>query len=77
MMMMYLNQLKAKNPQMFNMVNQAMQNKNNPMELLKQVTNNFDDKTRNNFFSQAKQMGFSEDLLNQVQNGLIGHIKMP
>ena len=40
------------------------------MELLKQVTNGFDDKTRNAFFQQAKQMGFSEDLLNQVQNGI-------
>lgn len=40
------------------------------MELLKQVTGNFDDKTRNAFFQQAKQMGFSDDLLNQVQNGI-------
>ena len=63
-------QLKAKNPQAFQMVNQAMQNKNNPMELFKQVTSNFDDKTRNEFFNQAKQMGFSDDLLNQVQNGI-------
>ena len=47
-----------------------MQNKNNPMELFKQVTNNFDDKTKNDFFNQAKQMGFSEDLLNQVQNDI-------
>jgi hypothetical protein len=47
-----------------------MQNKNNPMELFKQVTSNFDDNTRNAFFQQARQMGFSDDLLNQVQNGI-------
>ena len=52
------------------MVNQAMQNKNNPMELFKQVTSNFDDKTKNEFFIQARQMGFSDDLLKQVQNGI-------
>lgn len=40
------------------------------MELLKQVTNNYDDKTKNAFFQQAKQMGFSDDLLNQIQSGI-------
>ena len=55
---------------MFNMVNQAMQNKNNPMELFKQVTKNFDDKTKNEFFNQAKQMGFSDNLIEQVKNGI-------
>ena len=55
---------------MFNKVNQAIQNKNNPMELFKQVTSNFDDKTKNAFFQQAKQMGFSDDLLNQVQQSI-------
>lgn len=67
---MYMNQLKAKNPQMFNTVSQAMQNKNNPMELFKQVTKNFDDKTKNAFFNQAKQMGFSDELIEQVKNGI-------
>ena len=55
---------------MYQMVNQAMQNKNNPMELFKQVTSGYDDKKRNAFFQQAKQMGFSDDLLKQVQDGI-------
>ena len=70
MVTMYMNQLKAKNPQAFQMVNQAMQNKNNPMELFKQVTSNYDDKTKKAFFQQAKQMGFSDSLLNQVQQNI-------
>ena len=70
MLTMYLNQLKAKNPQMFNTVNQAIKNKNNPMELFKQVTSNFDDKTKTQFFNQAKQMGFSDELIEQVKNGI-------
>lgn len=55
---------------MFQMVNQAMQNKDNPMQLFKQITNNYDDKTKNAFFQQAKQMGFSDELLNQAQQGI-------
>lgn len=55
---------------MFQTISQAMQNKNNPMELFKQVTNGYDEKTRNAFFQQARQMGFSDDLLNQVQQGI-------
>ena len=55
---------------MYNTINQAMQNRNNPMELFKQVTSNFDDNKRNAFFQQARQMGFSDELINQVQNGI-------
>ena len=40
------------------------------MELFKQVTSNFDDNKRNAFFQQARQMGFSDELINQVQNGI-------
>ena len=70
MLMIYLNQLKAKNPQMYNMVSQAMQNRNDPMQLFKQITSNFDNNKKNAFFQQARQMGFSEELINQVQNGI-------
>ena len=44
-----------------------IKNKDNPMELLKQVTSNYDDRTKEAFYTQAKQMGFSEDLLNQIK----------
>ena len=70
MIAMLMNQLKAKNPQAFQTVNQAIKNQSNPMELLKQVTSNYDSKTKEAFFNQAKQMGFGEDLLKQVQDGI-------
>ena len=66
-MAMLMGQLKIKNPQMANQVQEMIKSNGNPMELFKQVTKNFDDSTRNSFFNQAKQMGFSEELLNQVQ----------
>lgn len=55
---------------MFQTVNQAMQNRNNPMELFKQVIGGFDDKTKDSFFQQARQMGFSEELISNVQSGI-------
>lgn len=36
------------------------------MELLKQTTKNYTPEQMNNFINQARQMGFNEDLLNQV-----------
>ena len=68
--MMWMNQLKTINPQMYQQVEQLRQSNGNPIELLKQITSNYDDKTRNEFYKQAKQMGFSDDLLNEVQNGI-------
>lgn len=55
---------------MYQQINQLRQSNGNPMELFKQVMNNYDDKKRNAFFQQAKQMGFNEELLNQVQSGI-------
>lgn len=62
--------MKAKNPQMFQMVEQARANQNNPMELFKQVTSKYTPEQLNNFYNQAEQMGFSKDLINQVKSGI-------
>ena len=64
---MLMNQLKIINPTKANQVQNMIKNKDNPMELLKQVTSNYDDRTKEAFYTQAKQMGFSEDLLNQIK----------
>ena len=56
-----------RNPQKYQMVNQAIANKNNPMELFKQVTSGFDENTKNAFFQQAEQIGFSKDYLEEVK----------
>lgn len=52
---------------MFQMVEQARQNQNNPVEMFKQVTRNYTPQQMDNFFSQAKNMGFSDDLINQIK----------
>ena len=52
---------------MYQQIEQLKQSNGNPMEMLKQVTSNYDDKTKQAFYTQAKQMGFSDDLLNQLK----------
>lgn len=59
-----------RNPQLFQMVEQAKQNQNNPMELFKQVTSKYTPEQMNSFYAQAEQMGFSKDLINQVKEGI-------
>ena len=54
---------------MFQMLEQARNNNANPMELLKQVTNKYTPEQMNNFITQARNMGFPEEVLKQV-NGI-------
>ena len=70
LMMMLMNQLKAKNPQMFQMVEQARQNKTNPMEMFKQITSKYSPEQMNSFYTQAEKMGFSPELLNQIKKDM-------
>ena len=62
--------MKAKNPQMFQRIEQLMQNQSNPVEIFKQVTNGYSNDQMNNFYNQARNMGFSDDLINQLKNGV-------
>jgi hypothetical protein len=48
------------------MVNQAIENKGNPQEMLKEITSKYDDKTKELFIKQAGQMGFTEDYIKKV-----------
>lgn len=59
-----------KNPQMYQMINQAKENQNNPMELFKSVTSNYSSEQMENFYNQAKKMGFSDELIEEVKNGI-------
>lgn len=65
-----MNQVKAKNPQAFRRIEQLMQNQSNPIEIFKQVTNGYSNEQMNNFYNQARNMGFSDDLINQLKNGV-------
>ena len=70
MMQLLMNQLKAKNPQLLQKVEQLRANQNNPVEVFKQVTSGYSQGQMDNFFNQAKNMGFGEDLINQLRNGV-------
>jgi len=60
--------LKARNPQGFQVVNQAMQGKNNPMDLLNQITNSYSPEQMSGLLGRAKQMGVPDSVLEQIQN---------
>ena len=55
---------------MYQMVSQGMQNNINPMDMFRQVTGNFNSQQMNSLMQQAKNMGFPEEVLNEVQNGV-------
>ena len=62
-----MNQLKARNPQMFKMVEQAQQNNNNPVELFKQITNKKSPEQMKAFYKQIEQMGFPSDVISKLK----------
>lgn len=51
---------------MYQMYQQAVKNQNDPMGMLKQITNNFRPDQREQFMQQARQMGFGDDILNKL-----------
>ena len=68
-MNLLMTQLKMRNPQMFQMLEKAQQNKSNPMELFKQVTSKYTPEQMNNLINVAKQYGVPDDIINQI-NGI-------
>ena len=63
-----MNQLQQKNPQAYNLIRQAQQQGINPNDLFKQVTRNYTPEQMNNLFANARQYGFPNDFLEQMQN---------
>jgi hypothetical protein len=55
---------------MFQFLEQAQKNQNNPMDILKQVTKNYSPEQKNMLFERAKQFGIPEDVLKQAQDGI-------
>lgn len=62
--------MKAKNPQVFQMVEQARKNNGDPLNMFKQITSNYKPEQLNVLFDRAKQMGVPEEYINQVKNGI-------
>lgn len=65
---MMMNQLKMKQPQMFQLVEQARKNQSNPMEMFKDVTKNYTPEQMDNLINRARQFGIPEEVLQQVQS---------
>ena len=61
-------QLQKQNPQMYQLLNQAKQNNVNPNDLFRQLTQNYTPQQMQNLFSNAQQMGFPNEILQQLQN---------
>lgn len=62
--------LKVRNPQLFQQVEGLVKNNGNPMELFKQITGSYSPEQMEQLYSQAKQFGIPDDVINQVQNGI-------
>ena len=63
-----MNQLQAKNPQGFQMVNQMMNSGGNPQQLLHQLVGKSSPQQLQGIMQQAKQFGVPDDILSQLQN---------
>lgn len=62
--------MKMKNPQVFQVIEQARKNNGNPMEMFKQITSGYKPEQLNSLFDRAKQMGIPEEYINQVKEGI-------
>ncbi len=56
-----------KNPQMFQFLEQARKNNNNPEELFKELTKNYKPEQIESIFNKARQFGVSDDVINQFK----------
>lgn len=52
---------------MFQMIQQAQKNKNNPQELFKEITKDYKPEQLDNLFNKAKQFGVSDDVINKLK----------
>lgn len=59
--------MKMKNPQMFQVVEQARKNNGDPMEMFKQITNGYKPEQLEGIFNRAKQMGVPEEYINRFR----------
>ena len=64
---MTLNQLRMKNPQMYQMLSQG---KINPLDILKQMAGNSTPEQMQHLFSQAQNLGCPNEILAEIQNQL-------
>ena len=68
LLQMMMNQLKARNPQAFQFLEQARQNQSNPQEIFKEVTKGYKPEQMNALFDKAKQFGIGDDVIEKLKN---------
>lgn len=56
-----------RNPQAFQKVEKAMQNRDNPVEFFKQITQGRTPEQMEEFYKKAEKMGFSPEIINQLK----------
>ena len=60
--------MKVKMPQNFQIVNNLMQNKTNPQDLVNQIMENISPDQKQNLLKQMKSYGCPNNILSQLQN---------
>ena len=65
-----MNQLKIRNPQAFQKIEQLRNSNGNPMDLFKQVTNGYSTQQMEQLFTNARNFGVPDEIIRQVQNGI-------
>ena len=75
MIQMLMTQLKARNPQAFQVIEKARQSNGNPMELFKQITNKYTPEQMTKLMNTARQYGVPDDVIKKVQNNDINDLK--
>ena len=63
-----MQQVQSQNPQVFQVVNQAINSGANPMQFMKQVMGNVSPQQMQDIMTQAKQFGVPDEVLQQIQN---------
>lgn len=65
---MLMQQLQTKNPQAFQLINQARNSGTDPQQFLKQIIGNSSPQDMQRVLQMGKQMGVPDDVLTQIQN---------
>lgn len=65
-----MNNLRARNPQLANQVQNLINNRSDPMQFYHQLMKDKTPEQMENFYKFIKQYGVSEETLNQLQNGV-------
>ena len=64
---MIMNQLKARNPQLFKLLEQKRQQNSDPEQLFKELTNSYTPSQKEALFNRARQFGIGDDVIDKLK----------